>query len=397
MLDLSPSHAEWQQRLQWKPYTLARFGILPALEATADFDSSHLSPREFFLSTLASWGADSLKGAVGNTVSKKKWDEEVQEHLRLQREREQYEQQRAPINGHHRESDTTRTSIQIPQERPDCLDDVVSFCTALCAVGPDFAAQFCDERDNTLVLSRAVRELESQQASDVSLRPCFLSLMGALASAVPDAVYQMQNWDEFVTTIWKCVQFLNPRNDLRTDSSQSTAPQSSSQYYYFGDSGLAASNNRGTELSSNSFASGLGEADTLSLLSYLFVITMVAKHSVSARVSLIALKAPLLNSQDPLDKGSLVGLLLTLSVQAVTPTIRGAIFSVVANLLRIDDCTDHSQLALLRDQGRKAWNQVEESQILPICHLEQYPSDPHQTQIGGLAFPPSSTDAVSLF
>ena len=352
------------------------------------FDSPELSPREFYISTFVVWGQKSLEGAVGNAISKRKWEEEMRDYVRQQEERQRV------IHGQYGMA-TPPSSLDIPLNRPDCLDDVVSLCTSLFSLGGDFASQLWT--DAYPEPPRVVRDLERQQLSDGSLQPCFLSFLGALACAAPNAVHELQNWDAHLLRIQHYTRLLNPQSDQRAGSRQSSAPLTTQYYYISEHSSGTSSGQTGDRSTSSPLPS---DADTAALRSLLYLISVVAKHSVRVRLALVSMDVPVRNGRETVNRVSLLSMLMTLSVQALSPAVRGAVFSTIASILRTDDCSNEQELSLLRKAAAGVWELVEQSQILPISELELQRSAPEseqrQTQKPGLAFPSSSISMVRL-
>ena len=299
--------------------------------------------------------------------------------------------------------------------RPDCMEDVIAFATAVCSLGSEYVLPFWSkdthvrEGDDfmTLVPSRALKDLEVQQQNDESLYPSYLSFLAALALAKnpcggdggAEVVHSMLDWPSLIDTLRWYVRELDPQayaargSSTSKSSSQATA---STAYYYFDQANSASdqtSKNRSSgDSSPRSQPRELGEVNTFILLSHLAVISNVAAKSSDARSAIVSINLPITNSD-----GSVVGqdsammVLFSLTLLPLTPEVRGAVFGTLSQLLSVDG-SNKEQAADMRTAALKGWEHLEACQIIPIRKLEQYPSTvlPGTHTTAGIAFPLSS-------
>jgi hypothetical protein len=383
--------------------------------------------------------------ASGNVpISRAQWELNEARELQLRREQQDQQRQFRAWSGTSANDEEEIPSAVDLMARPDCLDDVVAVAIALCSAGPDYAKIFWstagEEVDGrvktTLVPSRALRKLEIQQESDGTLLPIYVSFLAALAAApavedgtesgaslvnillsrtAPESGKNPVTWTTLMDAIRWYARELTPGDYSATKStteSKSTAPGltgSGSTAYYYGTEGNGYEGSSGygsfqQTTSTASSASGtkpkeLGDANTNILLSHLGVIATVASKSSAARSALVSMKLPIIG-QDPSSvagEDPVLTVLFLLAIAPLTPMVRGAAFSTIASLLKLDGATSEER-KIIQEHANKGWQLLETCRVVPISLLDQYESPPEGVaQLSqGLAFPPSSLSLVCV-
>ena len=302
------------------------------------------------------------------------------------------------------------------------------------SVGPSYATFFwsksheeiSETRRKVLVPSRALRKLQHQLETDKSLLPIYVSFLAALALAPAvadgaesgasivnrllqsDGEASQVNWLTLMNAIRWYARELSPGSETVTKStseSSSSSPglpgRASTAYYYGaedngaeGSTGYSSSQHASSSSSSTSSkAKEMGETNTNILLSHLGVIATVASESAAARSVLVSTVLPVAGQEgdDPF-----LTVLFLLSIAPLTPLLRGAVFSTIASLLKVDG-TNPDERKIIEEQAMKGWKLLDTCRVLPISLLDQYESLPQgAAQVTeGLAFPPSSISLVS--
>jgi Nuclear pore complex scaffold, nucleoporins 186/192/205 len=455
----SPATSSFDARKTWREcmeipaelrtFTFARLCLIPALlyssSSTGDGDRrgsyEPCDASEFCLAVLADFASsyfDVLSTSKDRPISRAKWQQDAEDDLRLRRlHREQQLNFRgqfgtwsdpvAPI-------DTVPASVDL-LSRPDCMDDVVAFATAVCSLGAQYAQSFWNV-DNGIeqahyTPSRALRELEQQQAEDYSLRASYLSFLAGLAVACElregengaVAIHRLLSnggnsvggrsvaltWSSLIDILRWYVRELDPqetpsgRSTTTSGSGLGSSGSGSTAYYYFdrGDKSdvTRQAKDRSADLSTSK-ARELGDENTYLVLSHLSLLACVAKNSPQARYEIASLNLPIFGSNKPdiVGQDSTLMVLFSLCARPFAPAIRGAIFETIANLLSVDGAVGEVETKI-RSLARKGWEYLEACQVLPISSFDQYPvmSEGNDQRTTGLSFPPSSTALVNIF
>lgn len=430
-----------------KAFTCARLCLIPSFERHKDKMNAHCDTYEFYMSTLSeylSYFLDVLCASGDVPISRKQWEEDAERELDLRREQQEQQHQFRAWSGNDPTSadeEVIPTSVDLTN-RPDCLDDVIALAVAICSAGSSYATFFWSTSElsetsrKVLVPSRALRKLKQQLHTDKSLLPVYVSFLAALATApAPSdgaesgamlvntilAVSEERDanrvdWLSLLEAIRWYARELSPGAQSSFSSKPSTESGSSSPgltgrastaYYYGaedngmeGTAGSSSTYQGATSTSSSSTSSKpreLGEANTNIMLSHLNVIMTVTSNSATARSELVKMKLPV-DNQDPstfAEGDPVLTVLFLLSIAPLTPLVRGAVFSTIASLLKVDDANP-DEMKVIREQASKAWELLDTCCVLPISLLDQYESLPQgAAQITqGLAFPPSSISLV---
>lgn len=413
---------------EFRSFSFARLSLLSALQKPSSTDAA-CNVSEFLLAALTNFSThylDILCSSGDRPRSRAKWLQDEEEHLRWQRTDQ--EQQR---EFHNWSGTNPSNEPDVPAEvdlmsRPDCMDDVAAFATALCSLGPSYAYEFWSKETMTsgiekLTPSRFLLDLREKQLSDASLRASYLSFLAALALAEnplesspvsgAQTVHDMlsvepaesfstqETWSALLGFIFWYARELSRSSTSTAAAGTGQSSGASSAYYYFDDDSTAAHGNASsTDSSSVPKGSEPGDDSTFTLLSHLQLISTVSRRCAAARLLILCTKVSN-RSSDGLDIGehdSALTALFNLAVGPLTPEVRGKVFLVISDLLSFD-AVSPEKMDVIRDAASKAWNFIEACQILPIYMLEQYPSAPQaDTQlVAGLAFPPSSISLVS--
>jgi len=266
-----------------KSFTFARLCMVPALrQPSAPRDDEYFNlnkapmlcdNNEFQHSVLADFGShylEVLSTSGESPISRLKWKEDAEESLRLQRtNQEQMRSFRGDFAS--RGLFDSETVEAVPAmvnllERPDCMDDVIAFATAVCSLGPEYAFAFWSQEEHRsgpedgeaheclkLVPSRALKDFEAQQRKDESLRPLYLSFLAALAlaknpfggedgAAVIHSMFShgsdQHSWSELIGILRWYVRELDPQPYTTRSASTSASSQgTTSTAYYYSDQG----------------------------------------------------------------------------------------------------------------------------------------------------------------
>lgn len=429
-----------------KAFTCARLCLMPSFERHKEKLNAKCDSFEFFVSALSDFMShflDVLCASGDVPISRSRWERDAERELQLRREQQEQQRQFHAWTGEtSANEEAIPTSVDL-MSRPDCLDDVIALAIALCSVGPSYASYFWSTSEMTgsetsrkvLVPSRALRKLKHQLEDDKTLLPIYVSFLAALALAPAPAVgaesgavlvnsllsrepteseKNRVDWLSIMAAIRWYAQELNPGSQSvskSTSESGSSSPglagRASTAYYYGvedngmeGSAGYSSAHQASSSSSSSTNAKPreMGETNTNILLSHLGVIATVASESASARSTLVSMKL-LVDSQNSSSfegDDPFLTVLFLLSIAPLTPLVRGAVFSTIASLLKIDG-GNSEELKIIQEQGLKGWELLDTCRVLPVSLLDQYEALPqHAAQITqGLAFPPSSISLVS--
>lgn len=436
-----------------KSFTFARLTLIPALEkppSSSLEDYNNLTAAEscdvaeFLLSVLAEFSShylNVLSASGDRPISRAKWEQDAEDDLRLRRS---HQEQQRNFQGQFRawSRDAADAVEDVPAsvdlyDRPDCMDDVVAFSTAVCSLGPEYALSFWSQETHVsedeesdaqeeyvkLVPSRALRELQNQQKDDESLRPCYLSFLAALALAENPSGRQNgaavihgmlssddRDWSSLIEILRWYVRKLDPhgyssRGTSSSTSSSGVSSGGSTAYYYFvqpAESTTYGSKEQSTDedASSRSRPRELGDENTYILLSHLAIISNVAANSAAARSAIVSISLPIQSPDgtEIIGQDSTLMVLFTLAVMPLTPEVRGSVFGTIAQLISLKGANTE-ETEIMEKAARKGWELLEACQVVPISILEQYPSGQGNStpSSSGLSFPPSSTAMVRIY
>ena len=425
-----------------KSFTFARLCMMPSFQRHRDGPDAMCDTYEFFMSVLSEFMAhylDVLCASGDVPISRAQWERDEERELQLRREQQEQQRQFRTWSGTCGDEDVIPSGVDL-MARPDCMDDVMALAIALASSGPDYATFFWatsqDEVDEhlktTLVPSRALRKLELQQEADRSLLSTYVSFLSVLALAPapgddgtasgatlvnkilsrtpPDSGKNSVTWTSIMEAVRWYARELSPGDynaakstaDSKSSSAGLAGRDSTAYYYgtegngYDGSAGYTSSQqgSSGSTSSTNSKPEELGETNTNMLLSHLGVLANVAVKEPAARSSLVSTNLPIAGqvaSSDPL-----LTVLFLLAIAPLTPVVRGAVFSTIASLLRLDGTSPETG-KIIKEHAKKAWELLETCRVLPISLLDQYePLQQGSASLAqGLIFPPSSLSLVS--
>ncbi|GAX19756.1 hypothetical protein FisN_37Lh024 [Fistulifera solaris] len=414
----------------FKSITYARLSLIPTLHVPLSlFSNSSCDVSDFLLSTLSDFAAhylDTLSMSGGWPISREKWMQEAKEDLKIRQVYEEQQRQFAyQFNtswGVSQQSNMSET-IDLLQ-RPDCMDDLIAFASALCSLKPHYAMKFwaLEEADgdsqHQLVRSRTLRDLKDQQIGDDSLRASYISFLAglALASAYDGkidgaaTVFEMlldercqspddtMTWTSVVQILkWYATQLGSETSSSGQAGTSRTQTRSGTAYYYDDDYSTRPQYQRAAAVATSAKDRELDEDNIYFLLANLSLITnVVARHPV-ARLRLLQVGAPSHSSDgsEVVKQDSTLQVMFDLLVKAVTPEVRGKIFSTISELINCDGL-DGDNDTQMNDFVRECWKLVEEYQVLPIYLLEQYPSlsSSETSEIPHFSFPSCSMSLV---
>lgn len=420
-----------------KAFSCIRLCLMPSFERHKDKLEAKCDTFEFFMSVSSDFIAhflDVLCASGDVPISRSQWERDAERDLELRREQQQQTNQFRAWTGTRSTSvdnESIPTSVDLVV-RPDCLDDVIALAIALCSVGPSYATFFWSKSheeideimSQVLVPSRALRKLQHQLETDKSLLPVYVSFLAALALAPAvadgtesgasivnrllqsDGDTSQVNWLSLMNAIRWYAGELSPGSETVTKSTSESSssspglPGRPSTAYYYGaeDSGAEGSTGYSSQHASSSSsptsskAKEMGETNTNILLSHLEVIATVASESSAARSVLVSTVLPVAGQEgdDPF-----LTVLFLLSIAPLTPLLRGAVFSTIASLLKVDGANQEER-KIIEEQSMKGWKLLDTCNVLPISLLDQYESLPERAAqvTEGLAFPPSSISLV---
>lgn len=385
-------------------FRFARLCMMPSFPRHSCSPDGNCNDHEFLMSVLSEFCSeylDVLCTSGDMPSSRKKWEEDQENELHFLHHAQ--ERQRSFQNW---QGATTTDQADIPTKvdltkRPDCMDDLISLCVAVCSTGPEYANSFwsvleeeehdrqvevessgSEGEDNTAVLghiihrklapSCALETLERVQESDDSLMSAYVSFLAALALAddpstgdrssgngngadivhqiLLDASGRKVTWASLISTIrWYVQEMESSSSDMETLRSSSTTPGVESTSYYYGTDRAEsyapqmqqASTAKSAVVGSNK-PQELGEVNTMIILSYLNVISSVASNSKAARSFLVSMTLPF---KDGVGEDPIMTVLFSLAMCPLSPEVRGAVFVAISSLLR------SSQLTKLSSSG----------------------------------------------
>ena len=389
---------------------------------------------EFLLAVLSEFAAhylDVLSASGDRPISRAKWEQDAEEDLRLRRVDQERDRQFSTSFGTVAGDQTIVPDAVDLLLRPDCMDDVFAFATAICSRGPEYALAFWskEELDDgilRLTPTRALGDLREQQKTDDTLRPSYLSFLAALAIAknadgtldgaktihelLSEEAQQSDrqlavSWPQLVEMLRWYARELSPKEYGGSSSSTTSGPGGasggSSSYYYYDDQISNVGQASSAENKSRSEPRELGETNTYILLSHLALISNVASRNATARSAILSVDLPIhsqnTGSRAMVGQDSTLTILFSLAVTALAPEVRGKVFSSIADLVSLDGALNE-QREHIRRAATKSWELLEAYQVLPIHLFEQFSSvrSTGVSGIPGLTFPPSSTAMVSV-
>ena len=115
----------------------------------------------------------------------------------------------------------------------------------------------------------------------------------------------------------------------------------------------------------------MDEAMKLHILSLLKLISHVVVHCQVAKMFLLEISLPSLAAND-----DVLSVLFALSKSSIPHDVRGAVLSVIADLIRCDHFNHLSkdEQSFIVSIGRRAWDLLEESNVIPVSVICQYKS-----------------------
>lgn len=415
-----------------KAFTFARSALIPALLGSSTFEKQTSSDTvcdtaEFLLSTLARFASNYVR-VLSNSgdwpISREKWEQDAQENLRLRRSHQEQQRQFHASFGtmESHPSETVPSGVDLLQ-RPDCLDDVIAFAVAVSSLGPEHAQTFwsidsgaASGSGSILSPSEALIKLDELRQEDESLLPSYLSFLAslALADGASELIHRMLScapedgrisWISLMETFrWYTNQLTSSDYGPAATMKTASTSRASTSYYYAGEENLADSSSdlngpsSGSSLKNTPMARDLGEASSFALMSQLRLFSNVCRNCPSAKPFLLAMTIPAQSASLTVsnETDSTLSILFSLAVSPLPPAVRGAVFTALSELLQAHPSDDFFSKA--QESASKAWQLVDQSQILPIYLLDQFPSvlDKDPKSFVGLSFPPSSTSLVSL-
>ena len=260
-LDVRKSSREGMEAPQeFKSFTFARLCLLVALQKPTEDASDDCNVSEFLLAALSEFASHYLfvlSSSGDRPISRAKWRQDAEEELKLRRQEAEREASFQAWSGTQRKADEPVVPDEINLlDRPDCMDDVFAFATAICSIGPQYALNFWSQDEQvsaegettvSLAPSVALLALRSQQAGDSTLRASYLAFLAALATARSadgslngsDTVHEMIMMEEsqstysaLIGTLRQVSEQLNPSSS--SSSTTRSSATSSSLYYTYG-------------------------------------------------------------------------------------------------------------------------------------------------------------------
>ena len=434
---------------KFKSFTFARICLIPAVNKpklpSCDelFNASDLrcDVTEFLLSVLAEFGSqflDTLSSSGECPVSRARWEQDMEEALQVRRDHERKQREFHGQFGDISVPDTFGCTVPLRVdllERPDCMDDVIAFATAVCSLGPAYVLPFWLQENKhsnvttgdaanevfTLSPSLSLESLKTQMQNDESLEATFMSFLAALALAKNPSgeddgaaiVHSMfsndshdsrdSNWTSIIETLRRYVVALDPQSKTSrsvSGSAKANSGKSSTAYYYDqGDlSEKTSSGHHNVDATSMTRSLELSRTSSFHLMSHLAVVANVASRSPTARKAISSMHIPIFNAdKSVIGQDSALMVLFRLSQLPLEPEHRGAVFGTLATLISVDGATDE-EAAEMRTIAYQAWELLEQCQIIPISLLEQYPSPKElETQNSAALLFPLSLTSVSHF
>jgi len=406
----------------YKAFTFCRLTMIPALQRLSLSAFANLS--EFGLAVLSECVSHYLdvlsEGSM--PMSRQKYEKEEKEELNLRRAQAAQQSQFNMWSGKKdAKQEEIPTSVDL-MARPDCLDDIVAVASSLCQLGRDYSQNFWNmDTNGGLVPSRLLSRLEQLQAADDSLMPTYLCFMAALANdeASATAIYNFLarppetagegasstpriNWISLIYNLrWYAQQLSNYDITVSKSSTTSTSSSANTAYYYNLEGNLVPSGRSGSTSSttqSKATTSSSGKPKELSVMatfrvaSHLTIIQKVAQHSSAAQRAILSISIPIGDDVTAGGDDALL-VLFKLAIAPLSPTVRGATLTTIANLLEISPGSTAEERAFALQQGSNAWEYLESCPLLPIALLDQHFNQQaaDERARASLGFPPSST------
>jgi hypothetical protein len=399
------------------------------LRAVVVSDRGVCDTTEFLLSVLSRFAAgyvDALSASGDLPISRRKWEQDAEEDLRLRRLHQEQQRQFQAWSG---TSDAGAAATEaIPasvdlMQRPDCMDDLVAFASAVASLGPDCAAWFWSRDgagDLRVAPSHALLALDHRQEDDESLLPCYLSFLSSLALAEggAEAVHLMLSapleegrkgqvtWGSLLSILRWYTQKLNSNGYGGSPGIKAAATLYPSTSYYtceddttgeFKSDPWARDTDKTRSIAA---ASDLTAESSFVLAAHLMVLSKVCRGCPSARSFLLGSDVHLQGSgysgsADIMDQDSTLVILFSLAVSPLPPEIRGGVFHALASLLSTDP--KEQAFSKIQESAVTAWQILDQCQILPIYLLDQYSTGIEKDARSsiGLRFPPASMALVS--
>ncbi len=417
----------------FKTITYARLALIPALHVPISrFSNGSCDVSDFLLSTLSDFAAhylDTLSVSGGWPISREKWMQEAKEDLKIRQAYEEQQRQFAyQFNtswGASQQNSALSDTIDLLQ-RPDCMDDLIAFASALCSLKPHYAMKFWTVEESNgdsqhqLARSRTLRDLRDQQFGDDSLRASYISFLAGLAVASAydgkldgaSTIFEMLlneicqspddtlTWTSVVQILkWYATQLgSEPSSSVQAGPSR-TQSRSGTAYYYDDDYSTRPQYQQAAPAVTSAKDRELDEDNIHFLLANLSLISNVVARNPVARLRLLQIGAPSYSSDgsEIVKQDSTLQVMFDLLVKAVTPEVRGKLFSTISELINCEGLEGDSATQM-NDFVMECWKLVEEYQVLPIHLLEQYPSlSPSETsEIPHFSFPSCSMSLVRM-
>lgn len=418
----------------FKSITYARLSLIPALHVPlSPVSNVSCDISEFLLSTLSDFAAhylDTLSVSGGWPISREKWMQEAKEDLKLRQAHEEQQRQFAyQFNtswGTSQQSSSNSLSDTIDlMQRPDCMDDLIAFASAVCSLEPHFAIKFwsVEESDGDsqrgLAPSRTLRDLRDQQIGDDSLRASYVSFLAGLALASSydglldgaATIYDMlldeasQSPDDTMTWAavmqilkWYAAQ-LGSESSSNVQSGASRTQSKSGTSYYYDDDNTRPLYEQVAPTVTSAKDRELDEGNTYFLFANLSLVSNVVARNPVARLRILQISTPSYSSDgsEVVKQDSTLQVMFDLLVRAVRPEVRGKIFSTVSELINCEGL-DSESAKEMNGFVMECWKLVEEYQVLPIYLLEQYPSLSlsESSEIPHFSFPSHSMSLVRI-
>ncbi|CAJ1964991.1 unnamed protein product [Cylindrotheca closterium] len=406
----------------YKSFTFCRLTMIPALQRLSLSAFANLS--EFGLAVLSECVSHYLdvlsEGSM--PMSRQKYEKEEKEELNLRRAQAA---QQSQFNMWSGKTDAKQEEIPASVDlmaRPDCLDDIVAVASTLCQLGGEYSQSFwIMDANGGLVPSRLLARLEQLQAADDSLMPTYLCFMAALVNdeASATAIYNFLarppeaagdgassapriNWISLIYNLrWYAQQLSNYDVTVSKSSTTSSSSSANTSYYYNLEgnsipSGQSTSTSSTTQSKATTSGSGkpkeLSSMATFRVASHLTIIQKVAQHSAAAQMAILSISIPIGDDVAAGGDDALL-VLFKLAIAPLSPTVRGATLTTIANLLEISPGCTAEERAFALQQGTNAWEYLESCPLLPIALLDQHFNQQaaDERARASIGFPPSST------
>lgn len=405
------SRANLETPTMYKTFTFLRLSVLPALEIpSTDETFAYCKIEEFAWEILGGWASQYLESlVVSPPISRAQWKKDAEDNLKIRQQdlNQQREFQQWSGTTSHVESVPKTVDLM---ERPDCMDDVVSFCAAIGAKGP--AVAFWDI-DSDMYPKNSLQTLEAMSLEDLTLRASFYELLATLAKAeyvdgeesesfagatkindMLSAEQQSQEvpikarWTDILEVLRYYARLLAEKGQQATARNTSSSRTESTNYYYNAtDPTVQFSRNSNSSTQPSRKSRELDESNIRDLGAALCLVECIASRSSTARSFLRNLKMDVESGGVAFKPLPSTRVLFALASSAIAPELRGLVFSVIASVHQ--DCS--------REEALEAWDLVESYGFLPIYKLQQFPTAINENDAPKLKFPPSATTRVRAF